>query len=125
MRFLVLWLVAFVTLMLTLRLLSSVYAAFGGDLGLSGWKRETVIAAVTAFLQAIFLWLSVAATGKLVSKILLAAGAVSFLSYKLTHLPTGVFEGTSEMDDGQAGAIAVTQIAILILGSLAVAAYLA
>jgi len=123
-QFLVLWLVAFVALMLTLRLLSWVYTAFDGDLGLTGWKRETVIAAITGLLQAVFFWLSVTATGTIVSRILPAAGVVLFLCFKITHLSNSVLEGNYEMENAAITAIAVTQIAVLILGSLALTAYL-
>jgi hypothetical protein len=99
--------------MLTLRLLSWMYNAFGGDLGLTSWRRETTIAAVTSLLQALLFWaaLSLGVAG---GRMLVLTVVISSLSYKLTHLSADMFEGTYEMDGGSIAAIAGVQFAILL-----------
>src|SRR5881628_30152 len=100
--------------MLSLRVLSWIYSALGGDLGLTTWRRETVIAAITALLQTLFFWLSFTATGRIVGRMLPVAGVVLCLSYKVTHLSSGLLEGNYEMENLAIVVIAATQLAILV-----------
>jgi hypothetical protein len=111
--FLILWLVTLVSLAITLGLLSWIYNAFGGDLGLAGWRREAIIAVVISLLQAVLFWFasSVAAIG--VGRMFPVAGIVLMLSYKVTHLSSDLLDGTYEMDNGQISVIAAAQFAIL------------
>jgi hypothetical protein len=111
--FLIFWLATLTSLAATLGLLSWIYSAYGGDLGLAGWRRETVIAVVISLLQALFLWLSGSVLRIGVGRMISVAAMVLMLSYKVTHLSSDLFEGTYEMDNGQIFAIAAVQFAIL------------
>jgi hypothetical protein len=110
--------VCFVSLAATLGLLSWIYAAFGGDLGLGPWRKEATIAAVASLLEAGAFWASISLTGHVIGRVGLIGVVVVVLTYMLTHLSDSVMEGTSEMDSWAAFAIAVTQ-----LGMLTVAGY--
>jgi hypothetical protein len=112
-QFLLLWVVTLASLAVTLGLLSWIYNALGGDLGLSAWKREAIIAAVVSSLQALLFWLSVSALGVGVGRMffLAAVGLIAF--YKVTHSSSSLFEGTYAMDAGAIFAIAAVQFAIL------------
>jgi hypothetical protein len=119
-RFLFLWIVTFGSLAATLGLLSWIYGALGGDLGLSGWKREAVIAAVVSSLQAFLFWLSLA-LGVGVGRMFVLSAAWLFIFYKVTHSSSSVVEGTYAMDGSAICAIAAVQFAILLgLGVLLV-----
>jgi hypothetical protein len=109
---LIFWFVTFTSLMLTLGLLSWIYNAFGGDLGLTSWRRETTIAAVISLIQGLLFWAALS-LGIAVGRMLVLTVIVSSLSYKLTHLSSDLFEGTSEMDGGSIAGIAAVQFAIL------------
>jgi hypothetical protein len=110
--FLIFWVVNFSSLVATLSLLSWIYNIFGGDLGLSGWKREAIIAVVVSFLQALLFWLSVSALGVGVGRMFFLTAAGLFVAYKLTHSSSSLFEGTYAMDNGAIFAIAAVQFAI-------------
>lgn len=116
--FLICWLASGASLAITLVLLDRVYDARDGDLGLGGWRREAVIAAVISLLQAVIYWASVTLIGGFHGRMLMVAGVVSYLAYKLTHIPGGILKEDYEMDDWCAGAIAVTQIGLVICCSL-------
>ena len=111
--FLIFWLVTLTSLAATLGLLSWIYDRFGGDLGLSSWRRETVIAVVISLLQATLFWLAVSIIGISAGRMFVLVGGVAFVSYKITHLSNDLMEGTYEMDNGQIVAIAAVQFAIL------------
>lgn len=117
-RFLILWLVTLISLAVTLGLLSWIYDAFGGDLGLTGWRREAIIAIVVSLLQALLLWGAFSLTGGAGGRIFPVAGVILMLSYKLTHLSDDLFEGTYEMDNSAIVVIAAAQFAILFLAGL-------
>jgi len=111
-RFLILWGVTFTSLAVTLGSLSWIYSAAGGDLGLSGWKREAIIAAVVSFLQAFLFWLSLA-LGVGAGRMFVLAVVGLFVFYKATHSSSSLFEGTYAMDNGAIAAVAAVQFAIL------------
>ena len=116
--FLICWAVSLGSLAATLGLLSAVYRMRDADLGLGAMRREAIIAAVVSLLQAAVLSASVALLGWIHGRILIVAGIVGFLAYRLTHATSSLFEGTSEMDSWQAGAIAVTQVGLIVCGSV-------
>jgi hypothetical protein len=113
--FLVLWVVTFASLAITLGLLSWIYNTRGGDLGLTNWRRETIIAVVISLLQALLLWLPLSLTGHpvAVGRMFPVASAVLMLSYKITHLSSDLLEGTYEMENSSIIAIAAVQFAML------------
>jgi hypothetical protein len=111
--FLIFWFITFTSLAVTVGSLSWIYSALGGDLGLSGWKREAVIAAFVSFLQAFLFWLSVSALGVGVGRMFFLAAVGLFVFYKVTHSSSSLFEGTYAMDNGAIFAIAAVQFAIL------------
>ena len=111
--FLILWLVTLTSLAATLGLLSRIYSAFGGDLGLAGWRRETVIVVVVSALQALAFWFSVSVLAIGPDRMFPIAAVVLILTYKVTHSSSSLMEGTYEMDNGPILAIAAVQFAIL------------
>jgi hypothetical protein len=117
---LILWFVTFASLGATLVALSWIYNMFGGDLGLSGWKREAIIAAVVSSLQAFLLWLAVA-LGVGVGRMFMLSAVWLFVCYKGTHSSSSLFEGTYAMDSGAIFAIAAVQFAILFALGIALA----
>src|SRR5579862_2990561 len=104
-RFLILWLLAYATLAGALGLLSWIYNLCGGDLGLSGWKRETLIAAFTSAIQGLLFWFSLS-LGVGIGRMYFLAVIMVFIIYKATHASSNVFEGAYEMDNGAIAAIA-------------------
>lgn len=116
--FLICWAIAFGSLAVTLGLLSLFYRLRDADLGLGGFRREVVIATITSLLQAGALWASMALMSKIHGRMLTIVGIVTWLTYRVTHATTSLFEGTSGMDDWQAGAVAVTQVGLLICASI-------
>jgi hypothetical protein len=112
-QFLVLWFMTLTSLALTLGLLSWIYNRFGGDLGLSSWRRETIIAMVISLLQALLFWVPLSLTGHAVGGMFPEASAVLMLSYKITHFSSDSLEGTYEMDNSSIVAIGIVQFAIL------------
>ena len=110
------WVLSLGSLTATLILLSVVYRLRDADLGLGAVRREAIIAAVVFLLQAAVLSASVALLGWIHGRVLIVAGIVGFLGYRLTHATSNLFEGTSEMDSWQAGAIAVTQVGLIVCG---------
>ncbi|HTS16213.1 MAG TPA: hypothetical protein VMP11_01440 [Verrucomicrobiae bacterium] len=117
-QLLVIWFVTAVSLAVTLGLLSWIYNAFGGDLGLTSWRRETVIAAVISLFQALLLWGALSLVGRAGGKIFPVAGVILMLAYKLTHLSGDAFEGTYDMDNSAIVVIAAVQFAILFLAGM-------
>lgn len=112
-RYLLLWVVTFGSLALTLILLSWIYRALGGDLGLSGWKREAIIATVVSCPQAFLFWFSLA-LGVGVARMFVLAAIWLFAFYKITHSSSSWVEGTYAMDGSAIFAIAAVQFAILL-----------
>lgn len=115
--FLIFWMIMFVSLAVALAVLNPIYSMFGADLGLKGFRRESVIAIVVSVLQAGILWAVLEVTGAVLGEALLGAATVLYLSYKLTHLSNEVFEGAYAMDDWAIGAIAFTQYGLLVSAS--------
>ncbi len=110
--FLIFWFITFASLAVTVGSLSWIYNVLGGDLGLSGWKREAVIVAVVSSLQAFLFWLSIS-LGVGVGRMFFLAAVGLFVFYKATHSSSSLFEGTYAMDNGAIFAIAAVQFAIL------------
>jgi hypothetical protein len=115
--FMVFWMIMFVSLAVTLAVLNPIYSVFGADLGLRGFKRETVIAAVVSLLQAGIFWAVLQVTGLVLGRALFGSAAVLYVGYKITHLTDSVFEGYYAMDDWAIGAIAFTQYGLLVSAS--------
>jgi len=113
MLFVVTWFVAFVSLMLTLGLLSRIYDACGGDLGLTGWRRETIIGVMISLLQAAAFWVGAAVLGVGAGRMFPFAAIVLILAYKITHISGSSLDGTYAMDNGAIIAIAAAQFGIL------------
>ena len=107
------WLVTSISLALTLGLLSWIYNRFGGDLGLTSWRRETIIAVIVSLLQALLFWVPLSLTGHAVGEMFPVASTVLILSYKVTHFSSDSLEGTYAMDNSSIIAIGAVQFAIL------------
>jgi hypothetical protein len=116
--FLLCWLVAFCSLVFALRMMSFVYARLGGDLGLTDWKRETIIAVVVATLQGALAWVSWSLTGTIIARVVSGAPVLLWLIYRVTHISDSWLDSDSEMDDLSIGAVAVTQAGMLFIGWL-------
>lgn len=114
-QLLALWFVTLISLAITLGLLSWIYNMFGGDLGLTSWRREAIISMVVSLLQALLLWSVLLLTGQGAGRMFSVAAIVLMLSYKLTHLSGDLFEGNYEMDNSAILVIAAVQFAILFL----------
>jgi hypothetical protein len=120
-HFLATWFVMGISLAIALTLLSWIYDRFGGDLGLTGWRHETIIAVTVSLLQALIVWGIHSVTGEAAGRSQMVASVILMLSYKLTHLSGDYWEGTEAMDNISIAVIAAGQIGILVLAAILLA----
>ncbi|MHB1156886.1 MAG: hypothetical protein ACYC26_08610 [Phycisphaerales bacterium] len=103
------WAITSVALGLAVLLLSGVYRLLGSDLGTSGWVREITVVLITAAIQA-GIFVAVLSlqdqSSRALSRAFFALSlAVTYVSYKLTHL--------EEMEDLQIGLLVIFNSAAL------------
>lgn len=103
------WAIASVALGLAVLLLSAAYRMLGSDLGTSGWVREITVVLITAAIQAgifvVVLSLQDQSSRPLNRAIGALSLAVTYVSYKLTHL--------EEMEDLQITILVISNAAAL------------